>query len=43
MKTLDSSRVAILEKFLELGRSRDMAAREAMVLAARGSGWRRLA
>ena len=31
MKTLDSSRVAILEKFLELGRSRDMAALEAMV------------
>ena len=31
METLDSSRVAILEKFLELGRSRDMAALEAMV------------
>ena len=31
MKTLDSSRLAILEKFLELGRSRDMAALEAMV------------
>ena len=31
MKTLDSSRVAILEKFLELGRSRNMAALEAMV------------
>ena len=31
METLDSSRIAILEKFLELGRSRDMAALEAMV------------
>ena len=31
METLDSSRVAILEKFLELGRSRDMAALEAMI------------
>ena len=28
---MDSSRVAILEKFLELGRSRDLAALEAMV------------
>ena len=28
---MDSSRVAILEKFLELGRSRDMAALEAMI------------
>ena len=31
MGTLDSSRVAILEKFLELGRSRDMAALETMI------------
>ena len=31
MKTLDSSRLAILEKFLELGRSRNMAALEAMI------------
>ena len=31
MKTLDYSRVAILEKFLELGRSRDIAALEAMI------------
>ena len=31
METLDSSRVAILEKFLEFGRSRDMTALEAMV------------
>ena len=31
METLDASRVAILEKFLELGRSRDMAALEAEV------------
>ena len=28
---MDASRVAILEKFLELGRSRDMAALEAMI------------
>ena len=31
MEITDSSRVAILEKFLELGRSRDMAALEAMI------------
>ena len=31
METLDSSRVAILEKFLELGHSRDMAALETMI------------
>ena len=31
METTDSSRAAILEKFLELGRSRDMAALEAMI------------
>ena len=31
METLDYSRVAILEKFLEFGRSRDMTALEAMV------------
>ena len=31
METLESSRVAILEKFLEFGRSRDMAALEAMI------------
>ena len=31
METLDSSKVAILEKFLELGRSRELTALEAMV------------
>ena len=31
MEITDSSRVAILEKFLELGRSRDMAALEVMI------------
>ena len=31
METLDASRVAILEKFLELGRSRELTALEAMV------------
>ena len=31
METFDSSRVAILEKFLELGRSRDMAALKTMI------------
>ena len=31
METVNSSRVAILEKFLELGRSRDMAALELLV------------
>ena len=31
METLDTSKVAILEKFLELGRSRELTALEAMV------------
>ena len=31
MTTLNSNRIAILEKFLELGRSRDMAALKEMV------------
>ena len=31
METLESSRVAILEKFMEFGRSRDMAALQAMI------------